>query len=434
MTISSSLNAGVAGLNANASRLATISDNIANSSTYGYKRAETDFHSVVAGGRSSSTYTAGGVRTTSARLIGEHGSLIGTTSATDIAVDGDGFIPVTTLAGANGSTGSYPVALATTGSFYADENGVLRTASGQVLLGWAANADGTIASYPRDSFSALKPVNINANQFTSNPTTKASITANLPATSTVSGAPGDPIEVPVEYFSNLGNSETLNVTFTPTVPASGASNTWTMTLTDGASGGTVVGEYTLTFDDSSGSGGTLASVTTVSGAPYDAATGSLAVSVAGGSIALTIGKIGASDGMTQLSDSYYPGTVTKNGSAVGSLVSVEFDESGKLNAIYDQGFSRCIWQVPVVDVANTNGLVAQDNQTYTMTPASGSFYLWDAGAGPTGAISGYSREESTTDIGNELTQLIQTQRAYSSNAKVIQTVDEMLQETTNLKR
>ena len=62
MTISSSLNAGVAGLNANANRLATISDNIANSSTYGYKRAQADFHSVVIHGNSRSNYSAGGVR------------------------------------------------------------------------------------------------------------------------------------------------------------------------------------------------------------------------------------------------------------------------------------------------------------------------------------------------------------------------------------
>ena len=48
--------------------------------------------------------------------------------------------------------------------------------------------------------------------------------------------------------------------------------------------------------------------------------------------------------------------------------------------------------------------------------------------------AGFSREESSSDVAAELTQLIQTQRAYSSNAKVIQTVDEMLQETTNIKR
>ena len=46
MGISSSMNAGVSGLNANANKLATISDNIANSQTYGYKRADIDFSSM----------------------------------------------------------------------------------------------------------------------------------------------------------------------------------------------------------------------------------------------------------------------------------------------------------------------------------------------------------------------------------------------------
>ena len=60
MTISSSLNASVAGLAANATRLATIADNIANSSTYGYRRVETDFHSLVIGSKGDK-YSAGGV-------------------------------------------------------------------------------------------------------------------------------------------------------------------------------------------------------------------------------------------------------------------------------------------------------------------------------------------------------------------------------------
>lgn len=87
MTISSSLNASVAGLASNASRLATISDNIANSSTFGYKRAVTDFHSmVVANGQG--TYSAGGVRTTSTRLVDQSGSLVSTSNPTDLAVRG----------------------------------------------------------------------------------------------------------------------------------------------------------------------------------------------------------------------------------------------------------------------------------------------------------------------------------------------------------
>lgn len=126
--------------------------------------------------------------------------------------------------------------------------------------------------------------------------------------------------------------------------------------------------------------------------------------------------------------------MTKNSSAAGNFTGVTIDENGRLSANYSSGFSRVIYQIPVADVPNHNGLRALDNQAFAVTAASGSVYFWDAGSGPTGGTLGYAREQSTSDIAQELTQLIQTQRAYSSNAKIIQTVDEMLQETTNLKR
>ena len=138
--------------------------------------------------------------------------------------------------------------------------------------------------------------------------------------------------------------------------------------------------------------------------------------------------------MTQMSAEFAPITLTKNGAPTGNLTGVEIDENGFVSAIYDSGFTRTIYQVPLIAVANPNGLEAGSSQTFTLSQASGPMYLWDAGAGPTGETIGYAREMSTTDIAGELTALIQTQRAYSSNAKIIQTVDEMLQETTNIKR
>jgi flagellar hook protein FlgE len=138
--------------------------------------------------------------------------------------------------------------------------------------------------------------------------------------------------------------------------------------------------------------------------------------------------------VTQLSDSFARSPVIKDGSPVGDLTRVEVDANGYLHAIYDSGITRVIYQIPVAAVPNYNGLTTGDNQTYTMSPESGQVFLWDAGDGPTGEMVGYAREESATDVAGELTQLIQTQRAYSSNAKIIQTVDEMLQETTNIKR
>ena len=69
---------------------------------------------------------------------------------------------------------------------------------------------------------------------------------NLPATATDAGAPGNSEPLSVEYFDNLGTSQSVNIEFTPTIPgAAGASNTWTMVMTDSASGGATIGEYTV---------------------------------------------------------------------------------------------------------------------------------------------------------------------------------------------
>lgn len=433
MTISSSLIAGVAGLNVNASRLATISDNIANSSTFGYKRAVADFHSLVLN-NGNGTYSAGGVRVTTHREIDTPGPLITSSNPTDIAIAGRGMLPVTTATSLEGTDGTLPLMMVSTGSFRPDSQGLLRTESGLVLMGWPANADGSIPTFSRDTTAGLEPVSIDFNQFAGDPTTAVQMGANLPATATQATSSGDTLDLSVEYFGNLGTLETLGISFTPTIPATGQSNEWTMVITDSASGGATVGEYTITFDDTRGSGGTIASVTTVSGGTYDASTGDISLTVGGGPLALNIGTLGDSSGLSQLSDTFAPTAITKDGSPVGNLSSVEIDANGNVNAIYDVGFTRRIYQVPLVDVPNPNGLISLDNQTYQISPDSGAFFLWNAGDGPTGDMIGFAREESTTDVAAELTQLIQTQRAYSSNAKIIQTVDEMLQETTNIKR
>ena len=434
MTISSSLNSSVAGLASNASRLATISDNIANSSTYGYKRSVVDFHSMVIDS-GAGAYSAGGVRITSQRLIDERGSLVATSNATDLAVRGQGMLPVTRENSVGvGNTNDFPLRLTTTGSFRADADGFLRTESGLVLLGWPADASGEIPTYPRDSATGLQPVQVNTNRFTSDPTTSIALAVNLPAVETEAGASGDAEALSVEYFDNLGTPENLELRFVPTVPGTGASNSWTMLIEDSASGGAVVGEYTLEFDDTPGLGGRLLSVTDTTGGAYDPAEGTINVAVAGGSIDIDIGLIGEPGGLSQLSESFAPVSVTKDGSPVGSMTSVEVDENGFVRAFFDTGISRTIYQVPLVAVQNTNGLQTHDRQSYSVTPESGEYFLWDAGDGPTGDIVSFAREESATDVAGELTQLIQTQRAYSSNAKVIQTVDEMLQETTNIKR
>ncbi|WP_209426180.1 flagellar hook-basal body complex protein [Pararhodobacter sp. SW119] len=444
MTISSSLNAGVTGLNANATRLAAISDNISNSATAGYKRVQTSFHSMVLGDTGAGRYAAGGVRASTMRLIDEGGTLISSNNPTDLAIKGRGFLPVTTEAAvANG--GPLPMYMMTTGSFRPDTTGILRNEMGMVLMGVPLGSDGSIPTFPRDTSGGLRPIQVLTTQSDHEPTSRISLTVNLPSTGTVAGASGDEQDMSVEYYTNLGSSERLSVRFTPVVPAAGdpATNTWDIEIRDPGAGDVVVGAHRIVFSGASADGGRILSVTSTppfdtAPAAYDPATGAIGVNVMRGAdaqaMSIQIGMPGEPGGTTQLGDRFRPVEISKDGAPVGSLAGIEIDSQGILNAVYSTGVIRKLAMIPVVDVPNPNGLSAMAGQVYSATQESGAFFLWNAGDGPVGTIEGFAREESTTDVAHELTQMIQTQRAYSSNAKVIQTVDEMLQETTNIKR
>ena len=331
--------------------------------------------------------------------------------------------------------------LTTTGSFTTNAQGYLTTTNGLALLGWPADASGNVTAQARDTASGLEPVRVNISSVAVQPTTEIALNANLPTDDVEAGADGATRDVTVEYFDNVGGSQTLTASFAPTVPAAGdpRSNEWTLTLTDQATGQSA-GTYTLVFSDTAPNAGGLASVTGPTGgtlaSSYDATTGEMTLNL--GNQALTI-AIGSTDpngprNLSQLSSTFSSVGVSHDGNAAGTFTGLSIDEKGLLSATYSTGFSQVIYQIPVADVPNPNGLKVLDNQCFALSQASGGMFLWDAGDGPTGSIEGFAREQSTTDIANELTQLIQTQRAYSSNAKIIQTVDEMLQETTNLKR
>jgi len=444
MTISSSLNAGVTGLNANATRLAAISDNISNSATAGYKRVQTSFQSMVIGSTGTGTYSAGGVRATTQRLIGESGPLIASSNSTDLAINGRGFLPVTTELAVQ-QNGPLPMYMMTTGSFRPDASGLLRNESGMVLLGVPVSPDGTVPTFPRDSVGGLKPIRIEQNAVNHEPTSRITLGANLPSTETVAGAAGEPREMTVEYFNNMGMVERLNINFIPVVPGAGepASNTWDIEIRDTGNPGDVIGMHRVTFSATAATGGRIADV--ISAPPfntpllgYNSETGTIGVGVTRGDVTQTltieIGRPGEPAGITQAADRFQPSVIRKDGAPTGSLAGIEIDAQGMLRAVYSTGLIRSLAFVPVVDVANPNGLATLPGQVYRATAESGAFFLWNAGDGPVGKIEGFAREESATDVAHELTQMIQTQRAYSSNAKVIQTVDEMLQETTNIKR
>lgn len=359
-----------------------------------------------------------------------------TGNSTDISVNGRGFIPVVqsqtpdTL-----NTGQDKYRLASTGSFRPDVDGNLVSNSGHFLLGFRLDQTGAALNpaIARNSFDALEVVNIGAGGFTASPTTSIEFAGNLPAQDTESTSAGDPRVLPVEYFDELGNSESLTLTFTPVIPGAGASSNWLLTIMDSASGATV-GDFDIQFNQTGANAGSLASVTPTTGT-YDATTGALTMTVAGGNdIDVTIGIPDEGNGLVQFAGEFAPLRISKDGAGFGNILRVEVGEDGIVDAIFDNGQSRPIYRIPVADVINPNGMQLTTGNVFQLTQASGGLFLFDSGHGPVGTTEGYSLENSTVDIAQELTDLIQTQRSYSSNARIITTVDEMLQEPTNLKR
>jgi flagellar hook protein FlgE len=435
MSLSSALNAGVSGLSVNATRLAVISDNIANSSTNGFRRADVDFASLVTPSGSNS-FSAGGVTVATFRDVVSSGSLISTGNSTDISVSGRGMLPVTTIETVGLTAAERPFQMVATGSFSRDENGFLSTTSGLALLGWPTDADGAVSNaVTRESPTSLQPVQISPFLTVSEPTTKMNLGINLPASATEAGAVGLPFETTVEYFDSVGRDHLLRAEFTPMVPATGTSNQWLVSIYDSATSATVpVAQLNVEFDATRTGRGGLLSVTPGGALPYDPVTGISQVTVADGPIDIFIGSPSLDGGLIQLDSPFAPITVSKNGAPAGNLQTLQVNDQGLLQAIYDTGQVRPLFQIPLINVPNPNGLIALDGQAFAPSPDSGGIFLWNANTGPVGGIVGFSLQQSTVDVARELTDLIQTQRAYSSNATTIRTVDEMLQETTNLKR
>jgi flagellar hook protein FlgE len=428
MSILGAMYSAVSGLGAQSTKLGVISDNIANSSTTGYKRSEVQFSSLVTQQISNHSYSSGGVQSDVRRQVDKQGLLQSTSSNTDIAINGSGFFMVSDTQNADPTQDL--IALTRAGSFVPDNQGFLRNAAGYYLMGWQLNPDGTTVNPApaRDTFASLEPVNVSGINFTGAPTVNMTFAGNLPA-QLANGTPGTPIQTDIEYFNDLGVSNTLTLQWTPS--ADGLPNDWNLQIFDSATGGgtTAIYDQTITFNANGATAGSPSSIPGI-------ANGVLALAVDNGlqNLNLNIGDVNSTSGITQFAGEYTPTKITKDGALFGVVNTVEVDEKGIVTAIFNNGSRRPIYQIPIAIVQNPNGLTARDGTAFVQSRDSGSLYLWDAGTGPAGKTAGDSLEQSNVDIATELTNMIETQRTYSTNAKVIQTADEMLQELTQLKR
>jgi flagellar basal-body rod protein FlgG len=92
-----------------------------------------------------------------------------------------------------------------------------------------------------------------------------------------------------------------------------------------------------------------------------------------------------------------------------------------------------IGKIQIAGFVNPAGLKGLGHNLYLVTPASGEAQLGNPGEDGRGTLLQGSYERSNVDIVTEMIGMINAQRAYEINSKVITTADDMLRAATQMK-
>lgn len=413
MSLYGVMRTGVSGMNAQSNKLSTVSDNIANVNTTGYKRASTEFSSLILKS-GSGNYDSGAVETSVRYAITDPGNLQFTTSTTDLAVQGNGFFVVQDANGNNFLTRA--------GAFVPDSTGNLVNTAGFQLMGYNIQ-NGAVPNTAANGFGNLQVINVNKMALQAAPSTKATVAANLDPSATAIAAPAGPAnytsKTSMVTYDNIGNAVTLDV-----YAAKTGANTWDIEVYNGATALTASGPATtFKFDVSSTGKGKLDLV-----GPPPSAT-SLTVPIPGGSAAFNIDL----SAMTQVASSFdFKATV--DGNAPSAVEKVDIDSKGVVTAVLKNGTQLPSFQIALATVPSPDHLTPEVGNVYSPNLNSGNVQVGLAGQGGLGTIQSGALEDSNVDLANELTSMIEAQRGFTANSKSFQTGADLLDVVVNLKR
>jgi len=151
-------------------------------------------------------------------------------------------------------------------------------------------------------------------------------------------------------------------------------------------------------------------------------------------IKLNLGTVGQSNGISCRSGPYSETFVTQNGQGVGQFEDIDINEDGVVSALFSNGQSLKIFKVPLANFASPHQLSAQNGNVWGQTDASGGFLLASAKTAGMGSIKSYALEQSTVELADELTDMMETERYYSGCIKVIQATENMFNDLKQLNR
>jgi flagellar hook protein FlgE len=416
--LSGSFSVAISGLNADTAALDIIGNNLANLNTTGYKDSTASFYDLlsqsVGGG---SVQIGGGVSATHSTRQFTQGSIQLSGGAFNAAIQGSGFFIVKDTAGDTLYTRS--------GNFQLDKHGNLTTGTGQFLQGWLG-VNGVV-----NTSGAVQNITIPANSLhTPSATTKISLNMNLQSDGVVGAASGS-FSAPIQVVDSLGSTHTLTVIFTKT-----AANAWNYEVD-------IPGQ-----DLTAGTAGTPTQLTTGSIA-FDS-NGHLTTPAAPGQtpIAITGLADGASDinlnwnlydanGVPTISQFAQPSALSatsQDGVAAAQITQVSLSDGGAVVAHYSDGSQQVVAQLALAAINNPESLISVGQNNFEVGADTSTPVIGAPGTGSRGTILGGALESSNVDIAQEFTSLIEFQRSYEANSKVISTLDQLSQVLLNIKQ
>ncbi|MDB5748092.1 MAG: flagellar biosynthesis protein FlgE [Massilia sp.] len=391
-----SFNIALSGIQAINEQLEAVSNNIANSSTYGFKSSRANFAAMYAGDQAT------GVQVGSlTQNIGVNGSVETTGRALDAAIDGRGFFVSRETTGA--------LSYSRVGIFAADNAGNLIDAAGRKVQGYGPAINGNLG--------VMGDINIPTGQIAASASTNVNYTGNLSADwKAPATAGGFKSSDPTTYnmvkqsvlFDSLGSQHTVSQYF---VRQAGSNNVVVHYGFDGAPPAAGASS-TLAFDGK----GQLTS------APK---TGDLTLDTANGAddIVFAIDYTGT----TMFAGEATATNNSTNGYASGTYIGVELAADGSVVARYSNEQKQTVGTIALATFGNEGALTATSETSWQANATSGLALYGTPGVGLSGKLNTGALEGSNVDITSELVGLMTSQRNYQANSKVITTENQMMQ-------
>jgi flagellar hook protein FlgE len=416
----------VSGLNAAATNLDLIGNNIANSATYGFKSSTASFADMFAGSK-----VGLGVKVAGITQDFNDGTTTNTGRGLDVAISQNGFFRLTDT---NGS-----VYYSRNGQFTLDANRNLVNMQGLAVTGYAA------VGSPPEIQTGGNPTGINIpnDLMSAKTTTTAAMQMNLNSTDAVpTVAVFDPSNAssynkkgPVTVYDTQGNAHDMNVYYVKT-----ADNKWDIYTQDtSVAGSTATKSAQMNFDANGNLAGVYNYTLNTATNTYTLATTANATP----SINVTTGALsGATPSSFALS---FQGSMqqnvgtsaivstSQNGYKPGSMVSYTINDDGTVVGTYSNEQTQLLGQIVLANFANNEGLKSEGDNVWSATNASGVALLGTAGTGNFGTLTNGALEASNVDLSKELVNMIVAQRNYQSNAQTIKTQDQILNTLVNLR-